>query len=483
MLIFKLAIRNLLRHTRKTVLLAAIIILGTAMLFFANAVFQRTNKGLESSFVKSLTGNAVLSANSEVSYSLFGNEIPIVSSYEAIPAIADYSSMIEVFPSIEYISDWTPIVSAAAYVEIDEKRTGAVLFGVDYNSYFSVCPDIIIEEGSVSSIKNGGVFLNRKIAEMIEDKIDRPLKIGDPLQLSMFSDGSFRIVKGFLAGIHSYVGTSQVLDRIVLADPDSVRRIANYTMGYVLDNGNSSDQPKEETFDLDSLFSNAEDVTIEEKNGFSIDDVEKLLAQTEEGNTVVMPNSAAWSFVLFRSDENPKALVNFLEKEIKNRKWDIRVLDWRQAAGLSAQTVFALQFSFYIGMVFIAIGAVLVIMNALLISVFERSSEIGTMRGIGAGKDFIRKLFISESMLLTISASFLGILLGIIICLLVSVNGIAIKNELFINLFGGETIRPVITLSGIAINIIMAFIVGALAWIYPVSIAMHISPVSVMGKE
>ena len=483
MLIFKLAIRNLLRNTRKTILLGMIIILGTAMLFFAYAVFESTNEGLKTSFMRSITGDAVLSADSETSYGLFGNEIPIVGNYEVIPAIPGYSSMADVFSSVDYVLEWTPIVSAAAYVEIGSKRTAAVLFGVDYKTYFSVCSDIVIEKGSIESLKNGGVFLNKKIASTIEGKIGRSLKIGEPLQLSMFSDGSFRIVKVFLAGIHSYAGTTQVLDRIVLADPDSVRRIANYTMGYVLNNEDSFTKPKE-AFDFDDLFLTAEDVTAENQNGFTIESVEKLLSEiTDEGKTAVMTNSAAWSFVLFRADENQKALLNSLKKEAENRRWGVKILNWRQAAGLSAQTVFALQYTFYIGMVFIAAGAILVIMNALVISVLERSSEIGTMRGIGAGKAFIRKLFITESMLLTMSASLLGVLLGIILCLVVSAKGIVVKNELFINLFGGSVIEPNITIFSIFINIAMAFFIASLAWIYPVSIAMQISPASVMGKE
>ena len=150
MLILKLAIRNLLRHTRKTILLGMIIMLGTAMLFFANAMFESTNEGLESSFIRSLTGDAVLSANSDISYGLFGNETPIVSSYEVIPSIPGYSSMADLFSSIDHVSEWTPIVSAAAFVEIGGvRRMAAVLFGVDHNTYFSVCPDIIIEKGLV----------------------------------------------------------------------------------------------------------------------------------------------------------------------------------------------------------------------------------------------------------------------------------------------------------------------------------------------
>lgn len=458
--------------------------LGSAILFFVNAVFESTNRGLESSFVRSLTGDAVIGANIGIIHGLFGNEIPIVSRFETIPAIPGYSSMVDVFSSIEHVSEWTPIVSAVAFVEVDGRRTPAVLFGVDYNTYFSVCSEIIIEKGDISSLRNGGVFLNRRIASMIEERIDRSLEIGDDLQLSMFSDGSFRIVRGFLAGIHSYVGTTQVLDRIVLTDPDSVRRIANYTMGDVLISNGKPEQSSDDFFDISDLFLFGEDVTAQEEGGFTLESIEKLLSEiTDEGRTVVMPNAAAWSFVLFRTDGSQRALLNSLRREARDQGWDVRILNWRQAAGLSAQTVFALQYLFYAGMVFIMIGAILVIMNALVISVLERSAEIGTMRGIGAGKAFIRKLFITESMLLTVIASFLGVVLGIIICLIVSAKGIVIKNDLFINLFGGNVIEPTITLFGVFINIIMAFVIASLAWIYPVSVAMHINPVSVMGKE
>jgi len=254
-------------------------------------------------------------------------------------------------------------------------------------------------------------------------------------------------------------------------------------MGYAFDTDETNTQKTEDLFDLEGLFLFAEDVTIEPNEGLIIDRVEELLAQTDEGQAVVRPNLAGWSFVLFRTNGTHGRLIDSLEKEIKIHKWDAKILNWRQAAGLSAQAVFALQYAFYIGMVFIAVGAILVIMNALVISVLERSAEIGTMRGIGAGKAFIRKLFIAESMLLTVSASIIGLLLGIIICFIVATKGIAVENELFVNLFGGNVIAPSITLFGILFNIAMAFIIAALAWIYPVSIAMHINPASVMGKE
>lgn len=149
---------------------------------------------------------------------------------------------------------------------------------------------------------------------------------------------------------------------------------------------------------------------------------------------------------------------------------------------MSAQAAFALQSAFYGGIIFIMLGAVLVIMNALVISVFERMPEIGTMRGIGADKSFIRKLFIAESMILMMGSSAAGIIIGGIVSFIVSGNGIIIENDLLITLFGGELIKPVLTFKAVFFHLLIAAVVGSVAWIYPVSIAMKIQPVEIMGK-
>jgi len=50
MLILKLAIRNLIRHTRKSLTIGTLIMLGVAILFVANAIFESTDQGLQATF-------------------------------------------------------------------------------------------------------------------------------------------------------------------------------------------------------------------------------------------------------------------------------------------------------------------------------------------------------------------------------------------------------------------------------------------------
>ena len=483
MLIFKLALRNLNRHTRKTLLIGILIMLGMSLLFFVNSVFESTNQGLKSSFVRSLTGDAAVCAESDVPFGLFGVEIPIISTYENIPPLTGYNDMVPVFEGSDIVEAWTPVVSAAASIEAGDSRTSVPVFGIDPESYFSVCSDIKILKGNVSDISSGGIFLNAVLLNDIEKEIKRPLEYGEPLKLSMYSDGTFRIRKGFFAGVHEYISYTEPLDRVVLANSVLVRSIANYTLGVTEAGSDTGKIEEEDLFEMDDLFSEPEDAVVDTDGSFSLSDLEGLISETEPGTDLVMTDSGAWSFVLFKSIEGKeKALNRFLKKTASKNKWPVNVLSWRNAAGMSAQAAFALQSVFYGGMIFIMLGAVLVIMNALVISVFERISEIGTMRGLGAEKNFIRKLFIAESMILMMFSSAAGIILGASVSYIVSGNGIIIENDILITLFGGEIIKPVLSLNAVVFHLFIAAVVGSIAWIYPVSIAMKIQPVEIMGK-
>ncbi|OHD26340.1 MAG: hypothetical protein A2Y38_00130 [Spirochaetes bacterium GWB1_59_5] len=482
MLILKLAVRNLLRHPRKTFLLGTLIAVGMAALFVANAVFDSTNSGLESSFIRSLTGDAAISARSETAFSLFGSEVPIVSEYESIPPIPGFAELVATVQNVGEVDAWTPVVSGVAQMRVGGYAVNVPVFGVDPASYFAVCSDIVIERGDVSTLASGGVFINAVLAATVEATIGRPLALGEDIVFGMYSGGSFRLKKGTFSGVHRYVSSTESLDRVVLADATLVRSIANYTLGFASRDAPSYALEAQESFDLDDLFSDAADVDTSSGSGLTLEAVEASMADTSERDALVMTDAAAWSFVLVRAKEGLKdSISGLLAKALDDAGLDCRAMGWRSAAGTSAQALFAVQAAFYVGLGFVALGAVLVIMNALVISVLERSAEIGTMRGLGAGSSFIRSLFIAESMLLTMSAALVGILAGALLSAWLYDTGVAVTNPLLVSLFGGTMLRPVPTLRSVLMHLVLAAVVGASAWIYPVSLAMKVQPVAAMN--
>ena len=483
-MILKIAFRNICRNTRKTILLGTLIALGMAFLFFANAVFESADQGVRTSFVNSLTGDVVLASESDTPFSLFGNEIPVIDDYEVIPSIPGYADISESFPSLGYAQSYTPVVSGAAGVEIGDYRGSSAVFGIVPESYFDVCRDIEIVSGNPADISEGGVFLCQSIKNAAEKKLGRALEAGEEVMLSLYSDGSFKIRKGKYAGCHRYINQTAPFDAIILADPTIVRGLIDYTAGNLVaaGSGKSEELAVTDDFDLDTLFAESEDTEKAQDEGFSLDRIESILADTTERDALAQVSSSAWSFVLFKAkDGQERQLKKELSVLARDRHWNVEIKSWRKGAGLSAQMVFALKAAFNVGILFIIIGAVLVIVNALVISVLERSYEIGTMRGIGAGKPFISALFIAESMMLTLTAATIGIIIGAVAAALFS-GGIALHNDLLITMFGGDVLRPVVTFKNILLHFAGAALVGALSWIYPVSLAVKIQPVTIMGR-
>ena len=483
-MILKIAFRNICRNTRKTILLGTLIALGMAFLFFANAVFESADQGVRTSFVGSLTGDVVMGAETETPFSLFGNEIPVIDDYEVIPSIPGYADISEDLDSLSNAQAYTPVVSAAAGIEIEKYRGTAAVFGIVSESYFAVCHDISVVSGNPADIAAGGIFLCQPLVKAVESKLGRPLKTGEEIKLSLYSNGSFKLRKGTYAGCHSYINQTAPFDAIILADPTIVRGLIDYTAGNLLASDEKKGEEAEDAddFDLDTLFAEAEDTEKTEDESFSLDKIESILADTTERDALSQVSSSAWSFVLFSAKEGAeKQLKKELSALAKDNRWNVEIKSWRKGAGLSAQMVFALKAAFDVGILFIVIGAVLVVVNALVISVLERSYEIGTMRGIGAGKPFISALFIAESMMLTLTAATIGIIIGAIASVAFS-GGIALHNDLLITMFGGDVLRPVVTFKNIALHFAGAALVGALSWIYPVSLAVKIQPVMIMGR-
>lgn len=483
-MILKIAFRNICRNTRKTILLGTLIALGMAFLFFANAVFESADQGVRTSFVGSLTGDVVMGAESETPFSLFGNEIPVIDDYEVIPSIPGYAEISEDFDSLDYAQSYTPVVSGAAGVEIGDYRGSAAVFGIVPESYFDVCCDIEIVSGNPADISEGGIFLCQSIKDAAEKKLGRALEKGEEVKLSLYSNGSFKLRKGTYAGCHRYINQTAPFDAIILADPTIVRGLIDYTAGNLVadDGGKSSEPAVTDDFDLDTLFAESEDTEKAQDEGFSLDRIESILADTTERDALAQVSSSAWSFVLFKAEDGrERQLKRELAAMARENRWNVEIKSWRKGAGLSAQMVFALKAAFNVGILFIIIGAVLVIVNALVISVLERSYEIGTMRGIGAGKPFISALFIAESMMLTLAAATIGIIIGAVAAALFS-GGIALHNDLLITMFGGDVLRPVVTFKNILLHFAGAALVGALSWIYPVSLAVKIQPVTIMGR-
>jgi putative ABC transport system permease protein len=110
----------------------------------------------------------------------------------------------------------------------------------------------------------------------------------------------------------------------------------------------------------------------------------------------------------------------------------------------------------------------IVIMNIMLVSVVERTREIGVRRAIGATRSNIRRQFLTEAVLLSLGGGILGVLVGV-----------AIAKTISMATPMPTLVRPELVVAGLLISVIT----GVLAGVVPAWRASKLPPVEALRFE
>jgi putative ABC transport system permease protein len=114
------------------------------------------------------------------------------------------------------------------------------------------------------------------------------------------------------------------------------------------------------------------------------------------------------------------------------------------------------------------LGAAIGLMNIMLVSVTERTREIGIRKSLGATRSVIRRQFLTEAIVICQLGGLLGIILGVLIGNLISFA------------IGGTFIIPWLwIISGVT----LCFFVGLLSGIYPAIKASNLDPIEALRYE
>ncbi|WP_292520896.1 ABC transporter permease [Methanoculleus sp.] len=176
--------------------------------------------------------------------------------------------------------------------------------------------------------------------------------------------------------------------------------------------------------------------------------------------------------------EDVKAAI---DQQINRRKEVVDVLDSREILELYYETLDAMNiFLLGIGGVSLLVASVS-ILNVMIISVTERTAEIGLMRSIGARKREVLRMFLYESLILGV----IGSIIGGIISAAVACYASASVGDLFADFaVTGEAGIPVSVVIGY-VAFAMAFGIGTsiVAGFYPAWKAAQLNPIEALRYE
>jgi ABC-type lipoprotein release transport system permease subunit len=469
-------------------MVAVIIAFAMAVLVVGNSFFQATEQGVQQTYRNSFTADVSVSAVSETPFTLFGNDLPMVGEYEVLPVLPDPDAVERAIRTDSKVEAVVHLVSTLSSVQIAGAQKKLTLFGVDFREYLAAFPGLVVIDGVLPAAAAPGIVLGEEARKAFEVQLGRPLVFGEMIQLSAANAGGFSVRKVPYCGSYRYPVRDDLLDRIALVDADTARALNGYVYGAqravdLLPGQSSLLSPAQ---DIDSLFGDAApDAVAESKDQLSVDAVEKNLVESRENANAAQAVAGAWNFMLVRYSDPGHATVAglLLEKTLGVGRSEVQLRDWRGTAGGNSQLVWFLRVIFNIGMVFIVLIAIMVMANAVALSVFERFREIGTMRALGASRGFISRLLGGEVLFLVSGASFVGVLAGSLLVLVLGQVDIPIANPFLASLFGGAVVHVELLHGVVLFHVLLGILIALVALLWPLRVALSIQPIVAMSRE
>jgi putative ABC transport system permease protein len=157
-------------------------------------------------------------------------------------------------------------------------------------------------------------------------------------------------------------------------------------------------------------------------------------------------------------------------------KTKLRVETFEEAGRFSFSIIQANRTALAILSGFLFSAAAVGIVNALLMSVHERTREIGTVRALGMRRRSVVRLFVLEGFALGVVSAIVGVTLGGLGVVYLGWRGIPMNTITLAWMAGGDHLFPVLR----ATNVLSAggaiALLSTLAAIYPARVASRLEP-------
>ncbi len=172
-------------------------------------------------------------------------------------------------------------------------------------------------------------------------------------------------------------------------------------------------------------------------------------------------------------DANLKALIT----QARPALW---VISWEAAAGTLGQFIGFFRVALVLIVLVVGLIAVIIMMIGVTIATLQRTQVIGTMRAIGAQREFVLGMVLVETLVLGVVFAAIGIGIGAGIVTWLGITGIpAFRDELYF-FFSGPRLLPELTGASVIFAAVMILAASTISVLVPALIAVRVSPLKAM---
>lgn len=496
-LLLTLSARNLLRHRGRSLVVGLILFLGAFVMTVGNGVLTGMDKGLSKNITDGFLGHVVVMSDKQED-----DNILFLVMGKSIAPLADEAGVEAVLAKQPGILGYVPVGKNAAMAlnEDGGNPSYAYLLGVDWKRYRSVFPNNLmaleganVPEGDAPFVllpqiarKQGfdmsGTWFVPKGAGVVDTALPElarshrsTLAVRDEMVLMGFSeDNASSDVRVPVRGIVRYPALNNLWGHFAFVDIDSYRQCMGYvnpTESVKLDSVQNALLTGE---NLDALF-----------GGGDVGAAAQAPASGSVLTDSVKSSGGAWNLVLVRMQpgQDAKASAKRIDSALKASKVPARAVPWNKASGPVGAMAVLIRGALFSFVTILFVVAAIIVMNTLSMAAMERAGEIGMMRAIGAGRNFVRVLFLGETLLLSLLFGGIGIAVGAVTVLVLAQAGIVTDNDFLQMAYGGETFQPSLRAVDYLLALVQLFMTSASAVFYPTLLASRITPLEAIARD
>jgi putative ABC transport system permease protein len=485
----RIALRNLKEHVSKSVIIGSLIALGVMIIILGNSLLDSTERGVHSMFIDNYTGDVFISGIPKAAgaaVSLFGVQSSGMDT-EVTPLIPDAEKVLARLRGDARVESATGQLVGVGMMSFEgnDNRAVTILFGVDPSTYPALFQDTYLAEGSYLKQGEEGLVVSRAWMDNAAKAFNTPVKIGDTITVNGFGQAGFKIRELTIVGVVDSRADTEGMEMIAWANADTVR---------ILSGVDVTAEDVVLTSEQTALLAAGSEEDI-----FGESETTIAAAATRRTEPAAVPAAAAaaaalppatasggsWHFLLARLKDSrqTEAFIAETSAWLAAEGIAAKTGGWKQAAGPFVQSIDAVRTVFSVAILIVSIVSIIIIMNTLVISVIERTGEIGTMRALGAQKPFVWLMFLVETLTITIVFGIVGIALSTAAMGVVNLFRIPAGSYFTQILFGGKVLRLAINPRSFLSTLLMVAGVGLVSHLYPVVIALKIPPVRAMQNE